>query len=213
MTNLISYCTFPSKKGWQKPLDFIFRSLLVTPLLTHWVIFQRKAAQGFNQTPNLKLRIEFTPKPTYRWAKTNACCPPCFGTQLNSNSGFLDSSATDTWDQIILCGGSPMHWRMFTRWLTQWRICLQSRRPQFDPWVGKIPWRTKWQPTPIFLPRKFHGQRSLVGYSSWGRRELDTTEQLIFYFFPIHGWKFLSLSISVMALPLLLNPSDNQNVP
>ena len=34
-------------------------------------------------------------------------------------------------------------------------------RSGFDPWVGKVPWRRKWQPTPIFLPREFHGQRSL----------------------------------------------------
>ena len=40
------------------------------------------------------------------------------------------------------------------------------------------PWRRKWQPTPVFLPGESHGQRSLVGYSSWGREELDTTEQL-----------------------------------
>ena len=44
------------------------------------------------------------------------------------------------------------------------------------PWVGKIPWRRKWQPTLVFLPGKFHGQRSLAGYSSWGGKELDTTE-------------------------------------
>ena len=41
-------------------------------------------------------------------------------------------------------------------------------------WVRKIPWRGKWQPTPVFLPGKSHGQRSLVGYSPWGRKELDT---------------------------------------
>ena len=41
-------------------------------------------------------------------------------------------------------------------------------------------WRRKWQPTPVFLPGKFHGLRSLVGYSSWGCKELDTTEQLHF---------------------------------
>ena len=44
----------------------------------------------------------------------------------------------------------------------------QYRRHGFDPWVGKIPWRKKWHPTPGFLPRKFHGQRSLEGYSPWG---------------------------------------------
>ena len=48
----------------------------------------------------------------------------------------------------------------------------------FDPWVGKIPWRRKWQATPVLLPGKFHGWRSLVGYSPWCRKELDTTERL-----------------------------------
>ena len=47
---------------------------------------------------------------------------------------------------------------------------LQCRRPGFDPWVGKIPWRREWQPTPVFLPGEFHGQRRLAGYSLWGGR-------------------------------------------
>ena len=42
-----------------------------------------------------------------------------------------------------------------------------------------IPWRRKWQPTPVFLPGEFHKQRSLVGYSLWGCKESDTTKQLI----------------------------------
>ena len=46
-------------------------------------------------------------------------------------------------------------------------------RGGFDPWVGKIPWRRKWQPAPVFLPRESHGQRSLVGYSPGGHRESD----------------------------------------
>ena len=41
------------------------------------------------------------------------------------------------------------------------------------PWLGRFPWRRKWQPTLVFLPGKSHGQRSLIG--SWGRKELDTT--------------------------------------
>ena len=48
---------------------------------------------------------------------------------------------------------------------------LQCRRYRFDPWVGKIPWSRKWQPTPVFLPGESHGQRSLVGYSPWGCKE------------------------------------------
>ena len=61
-------------------------------------------------------------------------------------------------------------------------ICahLQCRRPRFHPWVGKIPWRRKWQYTPVLLPGKSHGQRSLVGYSLWGRKESDMTERLHF---------------------------------
>ena len=50
------------------------------------------------------------------------------------------------------------------------------------PWVGKIPWRRQWQPTLVLLPGKFHGLRSLVGYSPWGRKEPDTTERLHFHF-------------------------------
>jgi len=53
---------------------------------------------------------------------------------------------------------------------------MQCRRPRFDPWVEKLPWRREWQPTPVFLPGEFHGQRSLAGYSSWGHKESDTTE-------------------------------------
>ena len=57
-------------------------------------------------------------------------------------------------------------------------ICLQCRRPRFNPWVGKIPWRRGWQPTPIVLTREIHGQRRQAGYSPWGCKELDMTEQL-----------------------------------
>ena len=56
------------------------------------------------------------------------------------------------------------------------RIFLQCRRPRFDPWVGKILSRSKWQPTT--LAWRIHGQRSLAGYSPWGCKELDMTEQL-----------------------------------
>ena len=61
-------------------------------------------------------------------------------------------------------------------------ICLQCRRHGFNPCVGKIPWRRKWQPTPIFLPEKSHGQRSLGGGATvHGVTKLDTTERLCTY--------------------------------
>ena len=52
----------------------------------------------------------------------------------------------------------------------------------FPTQVGKIPWRRQWHPTPVFLPGESHGRGSLVGYSPRGRKELDTTERLHFYF-------------------------------
>ena len=73
------------------------------------------------------------------------------------------------------------------RW---WRIFLQCGRPGFDPWVGKIPWRREWQPTPVLLTGEFHRQMSLVGYSPWGLKESETTERLT-----------LSLSCGLNGLP------------
>ena len=52
----------------------------------------------------------------------------------------------------------------------------QCRRCGFHPWVGKKPWRRKWQPTPVFLPGKSHGQSSLAGYSLWGHKESNMTQ-------------------------------------
>ena len=54
----------------------------------------------------------------------------------------------------------------------------QYRRLRFDPWVGKIPWRREWQPTPVFLPGELRGQMFPVGYSPWGHKESDMTERL-----------------------------------
>ena len=70
------------------------------------------------------------------------------------------------------------YYRKLPWWLRRWSTHLQCRRPGFAPWAGKIPWRRKWQPTPLFLPGKSHGQRSLVGCSPWGHKELGTTEWL-----------------------------------
>ena len=63
------------------------------------------------------------------------------------------------------------------RWLSGKESTCQCRRHRFNPWVGKIPWRRKWQPTPVFFPGEFQEQRILAGYSPWGRKELDTTKE------------------------------------
>ena len=61
-------------------------------------------------------------------------------------------------------------------WLNGKESTCQYRRVRFYLWVGKIPWRRKCQPIPVFLPAKSHGQRSLAGYSPWGCKKSDTTE-------------------------------------
>ena len=64
--------------------------------------------------------------------------------------------------------------------LPMWRSgkesACQCRRCGLDLWVGKIHWSRKWKLTPVFLPGKFHGQSSLVGYSLWGHKESDMTD-------------------------------------
>ena len=57
-------------------------------------------------------------------------------------------------------------------WFSGKESACQCRRPGFNPWVRKIPWRRQWQTTPVFLPEEFHGQRGLAG----GHSELGMTE-------------------------------------
>ena len=78
------------------------------------------------------------------------------------------------WLQLTIpyCIGLP-------RWCSSQESVCQLRRYKkygFNPWVWKISWSSKWLPTPVFLPGKFHGQRSLAGYSPWCHKEQDRTE-------------------------------------
>ena len=58
------------------------------------------------------------------------------------------------------------------RWFSGKESAYQWRRHRFNPWVRKIPWKRKWQPTPVFSPWKSHGERSLAGYSPWGHKRV-----------------------------------------
>ena len=87
--------------------------------------------------------------------------------------------------------------------------CLPAMRETgFNPWVGKIPWRRKWQPTPVLLPGKFHGWRE--GNSWWGCKESDTTERLHFYF----HWRYPSGSTlgTFMELPQAVRPCMTESL-
>ena len=83
--------------------------------------------------------------------------------------------------------------------------CRRQRRCGFDPWVRKTPWRRKWQPTPVSLPGKSHGQRSLVGCSPWGRKESGTTERL-------HYLLIRASLVTQMVKNLLTNAGDVRDV-
>ena len=100
----------------------------------------------------------------------------CFlGTLLPDRWSSHHHTFIQVFDMISSKKGIP--WR-----LRRQSTCLQCGRPRFDPSVRKILWRRKWQATPVLLPGKSHGQRSMVGYSPWGRKELDIPEQLHFHF-------------------------------
>ena len=65
--------------------------------------------------------------------------------------------------------------------------CRRCKRCGFNPWVRKTPWRRKWQPTPVFLPEKPHGQRSLVGYTPRDHKESDMIEHACTHMKQNHG--------------------------
>ena len=119
---------------------------------------------------------------------------------MNLRNLFTGTPDTSTWDNTYVqeCRNLPDDYFIFTdprignlhsknvkehianysfpstqvaHWL---RIHLPSRRCRLDPWVRKIPWRRKWQPFPVFLPGKSHGQRSLVSSSLWGHKKNRT---------------------------------------
>ena len=95
----------------------------------------------------------------------------------NFGAGFFHSVTLWEFTQVAVCiglpGGKEYICQCGKEYICQCRKCKRFR---FNPRVGKIPWRREWQPTSVILPRKFHGQRTTVGNSPWGPKELDMTE-------------------------------------
>ena len=79
--------------------------------------------------------------------------------------------------EFVEISSGLIHFRGLPWWLSSKESICQCRRRRFNPWVGKIPWRRTWQPTPVFLPGEPHGWRNLVGYSPRGSKESDMTER------------------------------------
>ena len=104
-------------------------------------------------------------------AKSLQLCPTLCDPIDSSPPGFpsLGFSRQEHWS------GLPPNSYGLPRWLSGKESTCHCRIHGFNPWVGKIPWRRKWQPTSVFLPGKFHRQKNLVGYSPWDHKESDTT--------------------------------------
>jgi len=118
------------------------------------------------------------------------------------------------WDSYQGAPPLPRNWEL--SWINTF---VWFKRHGFDLWVGKIPWKWKWLPTPVFLPGESHGLRSLMGYSPLGCRELDTffspcfPEQcwthpqslakvaLSYVYYGVNSWDFQSLALK-MPKPL-----------
>ena len=82
----------------------------------------------------------------------------------NKNNPLLRFCRIPGWSQYMVTWSLLFSGKDFTC------QCRKCKRHRFNPWAGNIPWRRKWQPIPVFLPGKFHGQRSLVGCSPWAHR-------------------------------------------
>ena len=87
-------------------------------------------------------------------------------------------------------------------WLWLLGLYLKCRKSRFNSWVGKLPWRKAWQPTPAFLPGQSHGQRSLRGYSPWGRKESDRRLTHTQSFSECYQCSFNNMSLT-MSFPCL----------
>ena len=113
----------------------------------------------------------------------------CLGNALdavNRSPGWLPLSSHCAWHSECISLHVLQTRELRIRESPSWGLsgkepACQHRRCRLDPWVGKIPWRRKWQPTPVLLPGKSHGQRSLAGCSPWGckraRHVLATKQQ------------------------------------
>ena len=111
---------------------------------------------------------------------------------------------------------SGENWTHFTRlWNVHELLVVKNspanagdKRPRFDPWVRKILCRRKWQPTPVFLPGKSHGQRRLVGYSPRCRKALNTTERSLTHIIRLSTAHSIQFSfLFPYSRPIVLNPA------
>ena len=143
-------------------------SILGLPLWLSWLrICLQSRRPGFNSwVGKIPWRRERLPTPVY-WSGEFHGLYSSWGAKSQTQLSDFHS-LTQSWKWVSL----------EAQVVKNLPATLETQGPGFNPWVGKIPWRREWQPTPVFLPGKSHGQRSLMDYNPWDHKNLDTIEHL-----------------------------------
>ena len=139
----------PSKMGYWK---------ILISQLSVWCFMLTVEVKNYNEPPRS------FPLPLSMWVSFNCSC---WITCLCNPSSTLQMKVQSFWTEVVILSVQAY------RWLSGKESACQSRsyrRRRINPWVGKFPWRKKWQPTPVFLPGESHGQRSLTGHSPRDRK-------------------------------------------
>ena len=167
--------------GWGIVRDLI--------LLIPWSVLMVMINERVEQSKASMMRTAIRGIKLINYGQVQPTVQPCSTNQTGTLASPLSQSAAlwteHDWTALSLhClyystdFGQPYGDIGLPRWLSGKRLCLQCwrhRKHGFRSWVGKVPWRRKWQLTPVFLPGKSHGQRSLVGYRPCSHKESDTT--------------------------------------
>ena len=171
-----------------------------------WLLSQQPQIQGPGGTPShqeWRLSHPAGSLGTALWLAGSWEYPLSWGPSLAMVSDSCEGGLCQHKD-IMRCLRPALGERGFPRWLRWQRIHLPMQETQ-ETWVqslSKIHWKRSWQPTPIFLPGKFHEQRSLAGYNSWGHKESDMTKHA-------HTWGNKKMRFPESALPNCANTIDS----
>ena len=147
---------------------------------------QHKSAIGMSMSPpSPALPIPLHPTPSHPSRLRQS---PCLSSLRHAANSYwlsllhmviqvsrLLSACTSQTDKPQICLYSFFHFPGRTSGKAPTCPCRRRKRPGFDPWVGKIPWRRAWQPSPVFFPGESRGQGSPVGYKPWDCKEQADT--------------------------------------
>ena len=171
---ILEWAAYPFSSGSSQPRNWTRVSCIAGGFFTNWAtreapVWKDTCSLMFTAAPSAIVRTWKQPK----CPLTNEWIKMWYVYTIHYYLAIIKE-----WN-IAICSSTnePRDYYGLLGWLRVKKIWLQCGRPGFNPWVGKIPWRWEWLPNPVFLPREFHGERSLGGYSPWGHKESDT-EQL-----------------------------------